>query len=154
MAAFDFKLEPVLTQRDAELKAKQRQMASLTEQRLAFAQSLNKLHALVSADRHRMAEGLIGPVDVTRIRAHAAHAQQVVMRAGLIHRQQQQVHEQLEQAREGLLAAARAHKALTKLKDKRRTEWVRQMDRKETAAQDDLTTVRYARRIAAERGRS
>ena len=52
------------------------------------------------------------------------------------------------------LAAARARKALSKLKDKRRAEWQQDQDRKETRELDDLTTMRHAHRLAAERGRS
>jgi flagellar export protein FliJ len=143
MGKFNFKLDPVLAHRKMLRDQKQRQLAALTEHRVSVERRLSQLHALVSQDRHRMSDGLVGVVDVSRIRDHAAHAAQVIMRASQITSQQHQLDAQISDARGQLIEAAKSHKVLEQLRDKRRAEWVeadRRSERKET---DEVATQRY-----------
>ena len=143
MARFRFQLEPVLAHRKRLRDEKQRQLAMLTGEKVGLGHQLSQLHELVSEDRHRMADGLVGVVDVGRIREHAAHAAQVVMRAAQITSHQHQLDTQIGDARSALVEAAKGHRVLEQFRNKRHAAWVDDQARLERKESDELASVRY-----------
>jgi flagellar FliJ protein len=94
-----------------------------------------------------MSESLVGRVDVARIRQHARHAGHVTQRAQHLAVSLLGIERRVEQAREALLAASRARKAIELLRDKHERRWRREAERREAAAIDEIATQAHVRRM-------
>lgn len=146
MPAFVFHLEPVLRQRQRAEDQLQRELAQFLRQQLIFQNQLRAMQQDISDDKRRMAASLVGVVDVSRIRQHAAHSGQVTMRAHQIVLRLAALESQVEQSRERLNRAVRARKAIELLRDRQHRRWKQEQDRREAAQLDELAVQRFARR--------
>lgn len=146
MGKFVFRLEPVLRQRGREEQACQRRLAQLLGRRQQMHEQLRRMQGGLSSDKQAMAASLVGHVDVSRIRMHAAHNAQVTHRAHAIVRELAELEDHIEQARAALLETTRQRKAIELLRDRQWQRWQKTMARREAAAADEMATQRYGRR--------
>lgn len=145
MARFVFRLEPVLRQRWREEQACQRRLAQLLDRRRQMHEQLRRMQGGLSSDKQAMAASLVGQVDVSRIRMHAAHNAQVTQRAHGLVRELAELEDHVAQARAALLEATRQRKAIELLRDRQLDRWRKKMAKREAAAVDELATQRYGR---------
>jgi len=118
-------------------------------ERLILQTQLRELQRSISSDKRTMSDGLVGRVDVTRIRQHGTHAMQVERRAQQLAVRLLAVERQIEQARQRLADAMRQRRAIELLRDKRFAAWKREHDRREAAELDEMAIQGYARRASA-----
>ena len=145
MAAFHFRLDPVLRHRRIVEDERQRELARLLRERMILEAQLRSTQEGISDDKQRMGGALVGRVDVGRVRAHAAYAGQAAVRAQQIAMKLMALHRQAEQARSALLEAVRGRKAVERLKEKQHRRWLERRKRHETAELDELATQAYGR---------
>ena len=99
--------------------------------------------------REAIRDAMLGSVRLTDVRAHAGTVIAVTRRAEELVRQLAVIQKELDAARQGLLEASRARKALELLRDRRRAEWRVDFKRYVDREMDDIT-----RRAACNEGRS
>jgi flagellar export protein FliJ len=146
---FEFELQPVLDHRAALERQQQVLVAKARAARDAVEAKVRALQAELIADRAAQREVAAGDgsgrvaVESVRLAASASmHAMVKLQRAAIELAGAQQ---RLAAAQTKLLAARVARKGVDVLKQRRRVRWVREQDRRENAALDDLNTMRAAR---------
>lgn len=146
MAVFNFKFESVLTHRRRTEDQRQRELAQLLRQKMILESQLRSLQQRITDDKNSMAGSLLGPVNVNRIRQHAAHSMQVTSRAQQIAVKLLAIHRQIDQSRAALLEATKARKAIELLRDRHYNRWRGEQQRRETAELDEIATQAHGRR--------
>jgi len=156
MAKFRFNLETLLDQRKRVEEAKQRDLASIERERLeierqivevqgAIAEQKRDLRAALAPTRGRPEVDLRG----ARLQSHASlHSLAALQRLAL---KLAGVHQRIERARAELLRATADRKAVELLRQRRYDAWVREENKKEAAAVDDMVNARAARDLAERR---
>ncbi|MEL6328632.1 MAG: flagellar FliJ family protein [Planctomycetota bacterium] len=147
MAAFRFKLEPVLRQREMAEDRQRREVAAIERERHELEEVIRACQRSIVREKEDLA-GVLGAagersVDLrtARVQANASlhqvsRAQQaVLLLAG--------VHKRLESARAELARLAAARRAVELLRERRLREWKRSEARKEARAIDELVVARY-----------
>jgi len=148
-----FELEAVLRQRRLAEREQQRVVAALERERLAIESEIRACQVRIRSEKQDLAERLDetsagASIDLRGVRFQAnaslhliATAQRAVLRlAG--------VHERLDRARLELLERAIETKAMESLKARRHEAWLRERERAEAAAQDEMTVMRHGREAA------
>jgi len=146
MAKFDFKLEALLKHRKRIEDDRRREVAALQRRRNAGYSQVREMQKAITDDKRTLASDLVGRVDVSRIRLHAAHAGRSVVRARQIVQELAGIERQLADTRQRLVRAAAARKAIESLRKKRYEQWRRDRQRRETMAQDEMAVQSFARR--------
>ncbi|MCB9848434.1 MAG: flagellar FliJ family protein [Phycisphaeraceae bacterium] len=155
MARFRFELEHVLDlrkrqERDAQIafSAIDRERAALESQIRGYQRTIVgfKRDLRVALAGERAGDGEPGaPVTLHDVRSQAGASLMVMGKAQAAVIQLAAVHKRLDAAREALLEAARARKAVEMLRERRYEQWKRAMNRREAAELDDLATMRAGR---------
>ncbi len=150
MAKFQFSLEVLLEARRREERDRQIEVAEIEARRRELEGAIRSRHTAARAGR----EDLRRALEPGAARSMAG----VRLQAGVSIRLEAQMQglaielagvlKTLEDARERLLEASRARKAVELLREKRFEEWKREQDRREARELDDLTSGRYARELA------
>ncbi len=148
MPSFRFRLEVVLKHRMAVEDQRQRELAAVLRLRMILHEQLRLMQQTIVDSKRELAGGLVGPVDVDRITQFARYSGQVRQRAAAIVTRLAGAEKQIEAARQRLLEATKARKALELLRDRQREQWRREEDRREAAALDELAVQAYGRRLA------
>lgn len=150
MAKFVFRLEAVLKQRRIEEDRRRLVVAELERKRMAIEDRIGELRAEIELERahHRTALSRSKPpIDEARRQAFAIGRlegrmrQEALRLAGLLQR--------LEVARADLLKATTARKGMERLRERRYEEWLREQERREAIAIDDIVTSTFGRKEAA-----
>jgi flagellar biosynthesis chaperone FliJ len=159
MPRFSFELEPVLDQRRAQERERQRVVGQLEAERLALEARLASTRASFQLERADLRSALapsalssattpdpitsgVGPVDLAsvRLQAHAGfrcateERRLILALAGL--------HERLARARAALLEATKRRKGVELLKANRKAEFDREQSRREDALLDEIAVTR------------
>lgn len=142
MARFRFALQPVLDLRQREEDQRQKAVGELEQERLRIEDGLRRRQHSIARAREEVREGLVGSLDPNGLRSQAnaslslmRDAQRTVLELAGIHRR-------LEGARRDLQEASRRRRAMELLRDRRESEWRRNLDRREQAAIDELSMTR------------
>ena len=153
MAKFRFQFESLLEVRKRTEQERQLVVAELERERLAIEDELRECQRSIVQSkgglRDMLGAGSGGaPVvlDFAAVRLQTGAAFHLTHRAQQIALRLAGAHRRVEAARAALLEATVARKAVELLKDKRHAEWKRELDRRELAAVDELTTMRAGRR--------
>ncbi len=146
MPGFIFKFEPVLNQRKIVEDERQRELAQLLREQMIIERRLRDMQQEISQDKQSMQGVLVGRVDVSRIRGHAAHANRMTVSAQQMAVKLFSIHKQVETSRQRLTKAMADRKAIELLRDKQLARWRSEMDRRQTAELDDLSAAAYIRR--------
>lgn len=147
MLRFEFKLQPVLDQRQRIEDECQRDLAQVLRQRMIFQQQLRSLQQSITDDKNTMAESLTGTVDVPRIRQHAKHASHITQRAQQLAVSLLGLERRIDTSREKLLDATKARKAIGLLREKQHARWMLDEKRREAATLDELATQTHVRKM-------
>lgn len=153
MAKFVFRLEALITQREALEREAQLAVARLEAERLTLEEVLRGIRISLDAEREEWrvrlhgtvadpGESAIAGVDVSLVRLQASaslhqvrRAQQTAVRlAGVLAR--------LDQARAELVKASAARKAVERLRERRYEAWRLREQQRENAALDELSVMR------------
>lgn len=162
MAKFRFRLEPVLQQRLREEERAQRTVAALERQRLDAETALRDAHARLRACKTDLGAALgrgagggggeageasrgPTPIDFRGVRMQSAASFRFFGEAQRLAIHLAGAHQRTEGARQTLLRATTARKAVESLKQKRYDEWRREQEKREAAATDELVVMRFGR---------
>ena len=148
MARFRFRLETVLKQRQVVEDECQRELAKVMRFKMILMDQLKQMQQTISQSKRDLAGGLVGRVDLDRVGQFARYAGQSVVRAQEIVQRLAVLERQVAAARQKLLQATAARKAMELLRDRHRQEWIHQENRRETAEIDDLAGRAYLRQLA------
>lgn len=139
MPKFTFSLEGVLRQRVLVEREKQRVVAErqaivakLTAELRRMDQQLQSATAEVRQNR------LVGRLDLSYLAAHRRYSIAMQRRAMDLARRIASAQVLVEQAQGELVEAARARKAIEKLREKREAEWRADLQRREAAQLDEI----------------
>ncbi len=145
MARFVFKLESVLKHRQGVEDQCQRRLAELLGEQWRLRHQLENQQQTIREDKRTMAGALVGPVDVGRIRGHAAYVQQSALRAQQVGMRLVELNRRIETARGALAEAVRQRKAVQVLRDRQYRRWQEAQKRREAAELDELGVQGYGR---------
>ena len=142
---FRFNLEAVLRQRRAEEDACQRDMAKAMRQRMILESQLRSMQQTITESKQELAEGLVGRIDLDGISSFARYSGQVRQRAMAFVTRLAGVEKQIGTARQQLLKATQARRALELLRDRRYQLWKKQRDTREAVELDEIAVQQYVR---------
>ena len=147
MPRFVFKLQPVLDQRAREEREQMLVVAELERERLALESRIRGCQQMMSDERRVLTQslGVGNRVDIQEIKMQAGasirhnfEAQRAVLElAGVFKR--------LETERAKLVQVSARRKAVELLRDQQHEAYKRKLDRRETAALDEMSVVRHGR---------
>jgi flagellar export protein FliJ len=145
MRRFAFKLEKVLelrryAEREWELKLADatRQVIQVEDQIRSWGLRRNATSAIHAHP---------GAVDMTLLRSREEYLSRIDQQVERLQRSLASLHEHREEVRAGYLQASSARKALTKLKERRSTEYYRDALRDEMKRIDEIAGTQTVRRI-------
>ncbi|MEM1166932.1 MAG: flagellar export protein FliJ [Planctomycetota bacterium] len=148
MAAFRFKLQPVLEQREREERARRIELAAIEGERGEAEAIIRGAQVAIEAFREEWrataTRGVLRPGDIGRqasasIAQHVKAQQAAIRLAGIM--------ERLDEARGRLAQASARRRAVELLRQRRLAEWEREQAHREASAVDDLVTGAAARRL-------
>ncbi len=155
MAKFRFRLEPVLEQRRREEERAQRVVAALERERMGVEAELRAAHAGLSACKQDLRDALTAPVDgsgagvatidLRGVRMQSAASFRLFGDAQRLALRLAGASQRAEAARRELLRATTDRKAVELLREKRREEWKRAIEKREAEATDELAVMRFRR---------
>lgn len=146
MPRFRFQLQAVLDARQRVEDARRRDVAELEAERHRLEDGLRRRQASIVNAREDARDGLVGQVMPHRLRA-AANASMSLMRdAQRSVLELAGVHRRLETARTALSQASKDRRAIELVKERRFEAWKTDLERREQAALDEISTNAGARR--------
>jgi flagellar export protein FliJ len=150
VAKFVFRLEAVLTQREAEERRAQIAVGALERERLAIEDEIRMLQGTLIAEKMDLRESLRDEraervVDLRHVRLQANAALHLVNRAQRAVIRLAGVHARLDAARIELIRATTNRKAVETLKERKHEAWRDEQKRRELAASDELAGLHAAR---------
>jgi flagellar FliJ protein len=139
MAKFVFQLEGVLRYRHDIERQRQRDVAVIQGEMAALQNELQRLtHEVQTSNQETRDHHLLGRLDMAYIAAHRRYLASAQRQVMSITQTMAALQVRLEEARKRLLAAARDHKAIEKLKEKHWQAWNTEMHRRENIALDEV----------------
>lgn len=150
MARFVFRFETLLDQRRRLEDERQRDLAKLLRQRMIFEDELGRIQQTITQSKHEMAGALVGKVDLSAVASFARFSGQAAQRAREIVIRLAALQNQVNAARQKLLEATRARRALELLRDRHLQQWKKHQQRREARQIDELNSQRYARDMILE----
>ncbi len=146
MAQFTFQLEPLLRHRRRVAEQQQRDLAKLLREKLIIETQLRNQQRSITQDKSQMAGALVGQVDVSRLRQHAAHVHRATVHAQQAAFRMFELGRQIDAARAKLNDAVRDRKAVEVLRERQFKRWQTQQKRREAAELDEAALQRHIRR--------
>ena len=148
MPRFRFALEGLLKARRADEQREQRAVADVERERLFLEDRLRRQQHAIASGRQSLRDSLVGSVDAQMLRLHAASTIQQMRQGQRLALELAGVHRRLEAARQTLVEAARARRAIELLRERRFEQWKAALDKAEDAALDELAVIAAARNSA------
>jgi flagellar export protein FliJ len=108
--------------------------------------ALRRQQDAITASKQSLQGSLVGALNTTSLRFHAANAVQLMRQAQRIVLEMAGVHRRLEAARAELIEAARRRRAVELLRERRFEQWSAEQEKAETVALDELAVISAARR--------
>lgn len=124
----------------------QRLVASIEHERMALEESLRTQQHRIAHGKESLSSGLVGQVDMTVLRRHAAVSIQLQRLAQRTVLELAGVHRRLDAARQELIEAAKQRRVVERLREQRFEQWKAQQEKAETDAIDELAVMAAARR--------
>lgn len=147
MSRFRFRLQSVLDQRERAEREKQLAFAAIDRQRIALEDRIRRCQSMMDEEKRVMRDalGAGGSVDLQSVKlqagatlGHHLDAHRAVLElAG--------VFTKLEQAREELIRASAARKAVELLKEQAHEAYKKELNAREARETDELAVMRHAR---------
>ena len=149
MARFVFKLQALLDARHRAERTAQQALAGIEAERRALEEALRRQQARIDEARHALRGELTGTLHAQDLRMTANAALQLMRQAQRMLPDIAAVHQRLDEARQQLVEARRARRAVELLRERRLAEWRAAEARRETALHDDLASTAAARKETA-----
>ncbi len=141
MAQFKFKLQAVHRQRELLEQERQRDFAVAQGRLVLEQQELKRLDETVRLAVTDLRETqLIGPLNLSYLAAHRRFMLAMQRQGVAQFAKVEAAKKVVDAARVKLLEAARSKKIIEKLREQQEAEWKEALDRKETAALDEIAT--------------
>lgn len=150
MPRFRFALEGLLTARRAAEQQHQRAVAEIERERMTLEDRLRSQQSSIAASRRSLRDSLVGVLDAQMLRLHAASSIQQMRQGQRMALELAGVHKRLELARQSLVEASRARRAIELLRERRFAQWKAALDKAEADTLDELAVIAAARRRIAE----
>lgn len=139
MARFVFQLDGVLRQRKDIEQRRQRELARIDSQMSQLQIELRQLNLDVQTATVEMRQQhLVGRLDLSFLAAHRRFMQAMQRKAMTLVQRMSLVQKQVDQARAALLEAAKARKAVEKLRERQYERWLADVNRREAAEMDEI----------------
>ncbi len=136
---FKFRLDPLLRIRQHEEEQRKqalgRALAKLNEQ----TERARRYDQMIRDEHHRLRDGhLVGPLDLRHLAHHRRYVNSVMR--GMVQTlcERAETQQQSQQARSELVEAVKRRKALDNLRQRRRGQWQREVDKAERAELDEM----------------
>ena len=138
---FQFRLEALLEMRALVEKEKQRRVAAIQGEIQALVRQIQEANTQIGAENRSLSSReLTGRLDMAYIAHEKKYVGNLQMRIVQAMQKIAVLEKTLAGARAELLEAARAKKVIEKLKEKQRTRWQMEQDRKEAGLMDEIGT--------------
>lgn len=138
MAKFTFRFQTVLKHRQRIEQDCQRELARLLRLRMILLDQLRQMQQGIRQSKQELAGSLLGRVDLDQITQFARYSSQLSYRAQEFLLRLAGVEKEIEAARQRLIKATAARKALELLRDRHLAQWQQDQDRREIAELDEL----------------
>jgi flagellar export protein FliJ len=147
MPRFVFKLQPVLDQRAREERDQMLVVAELERERLALESRIRGCQQMMSDERKVLTQSLgVGDrVDIKEIKMQAGASLRHNFEAQRAVLELASVFKRLETERAKLVQTSARRKAVELLRDQQLETFNRALDRRETAALDEMSVIRHGR---------
>jgi len=152
VAKFQFKLQPVLDQRERIERDRMLAVARVQSERSALENQLREFQAAIMAQKGDLRSAMAGDgagggaiIDPAKLRVQAHASLTLQVKAQRVVLQLAGLHKRLEVAQAALAAAARDRRAVEVLKERRFARWKAEEDRRAGVALDEMVTSRAAR---------
>ena len=148
MAKFLFKLATVLKQRQIIEDQRQRDLAQVLRFKMILLDQLKQMQQTITQSKRELGDALLGQVNLDRVGQFARYSGQTAVRAREIVQRLAVLEKQIEAARQQLLQATAARKAMDLLRERYHQQWREDLERRENNEIDDLSAGAYTRRLA------
>lgn len=138
MAKFKFALQPLLNVRRQAEEAAQRALAEQQRELVRLEDMLRTQQNRLHASSQDLRAKLVGALNVSELRLHAASALLGVRDANRIVLEMAAAHRNVEAARAKLLEARQKRKAIERLRERRFDAWKKRLDKAEDDMLDDI----------------
>lgn len=155
MAKFRFNMETLLEQRERAEEAKQRDLAAIERERVEIERQILEAQRDIATQRSDLRDALSpggaeSGLDVRAVRLQSRASLHSVAALQRLALKLAGVHQRIERARAELLRATADRKAVELLKQRRYEAWLREENKREALAVDDMVNARAARRAAGD----
>lgn len=142
MKRFEFRLDAVLRLREAQLDAERAKLQQLIAEDQRIVSTLDEIKTERCAAKAFLC-GRSG-LDAVELRNVGSFLLGMDMKSGALREKKAEIGRRIEQQRKGVIQAERNTRLLTKLRDRKHSEWQYEADREiETIAQDAWTAARF-----------
>jgi flagellar FliJ protein len=139
MAQFTFKLQPVLRQRKLIEESRQRDVAAAEAQRAAIARELQQLEEAVQSALTELREHrLTGVLNLAYLAGHRRFMLAMQRQGASIAQKLEEAKKKVDAERAKLAEASKQRRIIEKLREHQHTAWTEAVNRKETAALDEV----------------
>jgi flagellar FliJ protein len=141
VAQFLFHLDGLLKHRKNQERQRQRDLAAIAADMALLEQQLGALNGTVSTTLDDLRTNrLVGKIDVQFLAAHRRYILSVQRKTASIAQNMAAVQKRIDEARLGLMEAARQRKMLEKLREKHHQDWLAKQNHREFLEADDIGT--------------
>jgi flagellar FliJ protein len=141
VAQFLFHLDGLLKHRKNQERQRQRDLAAIAADMALLEQQLGALNGTVSTTLDDLRTNrLVGKIDVQFLAAHRRYILSVQRKTASIAQKMAAVQKRIDEARLGLMEAARQRKMLEKLREKHHQDWLAKQNHREFLEADDIGT--------------
>jgi flagellar FliJ protein len=148
MAQFTFKLQAVLRQRDLQEQECQRDLALLQADRVAVQTELKRLDDTLRAAVADLRQNqLTGELNLSFLAAHRRFVLAVQRQTAVWLTKLDAAQKKVDAARVKLAEAAKQRRIIEKLRERQHAAWAEAINRKETAAMDEIAMQMTSERM-------
>ena len=111
---------------------------------------LRLMQTTITSSKRDLRDGLIGKVDMTRVGQFARFSGQSTVRAQQLVQRLAALEKRVQAAQQRLIEAAKARKAIERLRELHHQRWQQAQDRREAAMLDEMGVGAFAFRLMTE----
>jgi len=151
---FTFRLRPLLRIRQRAEEARKLALAKVVGRLNEQTERAHRYDGMIRDEHHRLCEGhLVGSLDVRHLAHHRRYVNSVMRAMVETLCERAGTQQQVARVRTDLIEAVKGRKVLENLRDRRRDEWARQIDREVTHEMDEIGGQVHRRQRLAEHER-
>jgi flagellar FliJ protein len=145
--SFKFRLDPLLRIREHAEEQRKRALAEVVGKLNEQTQRAQRYQDLIRGEHHRMRSGgLVGQVNVRELAHHRAYVGSVMRAMVETLCERATTQQNAGRAKAELIEAVKQRRVLDRLRERRRSQWQREIDRQEQNELDEMGVQRHARR--------